>query len=484
MNAWSTAEWITKLPGGRRARQLPAAREPRQKALDDRARPRRNRKTRDEPDWQSATEGRPRQLSGRRVSAPGLPRRRDPGRRFGALAGAPLKGVVTARYLFGAPMEKRPVAWTYSRTPVFTRRRQRCATRIPASRFTFVGCCDERRRRSGTARRRRAATLDAQGTVALDLETPPSDGCPYQYTRRRRRRGRVAPAHRRPRQLRRSSGAVVRRAAAAVPVRRSERRAEHRRRRRGAGRHAGGRRARWTLIARRSAVAQRAPRRRKRLLHVGHGTQGSRGRPLHGDDRRRSGAARRFRSRRRIVYCCARRRGRAVSPGDRRGCPFYAIGAGYTAWERYDHNRIDLVPEQETYKPGDTARLMIKSPWEQATALLTVEREGIRSHIDVRAHVHAADRRPCRSRPVTSRICSSRCCWSKGGPTADTRPSDTSDPGKPSFRLGYARLNVEDASKRLSMTRQGQQGGVPAGRNRQGRRAGEGCAGRRRPRAR
>ena len=64
--------------------------------------------------------------------------------------------------------------------------------------------------------------------------------------------------------------------------------------------------------------------------------------------------------------------------------PFYALGAGYTAWERYDHNRIDLVPEQETYKPGDTARLMIKSPWEQATALLTVEREGIRSHSTVR----------------------------------------------------------------------------------------------------
>src|SRR5205809_3664655 len=58
---------------------------------------------------------------------------------------------------------------------------------------------------------------------------------------------------------------------------------------------------------------------------------------------------------------------------------FYAVGAGYTAWARYDHNRIDLVPERDTYKPGETARLMIQSPWEKATALLTVEREGIRS---------------------------------------------------------------------------------------------------------
>ena len=59
---------------------------------------------------------------------------------------------------------------------------------------------------------------------------------------------------------------------------------------------------------------------------------------------------------------------------------FYALGSGYTAWARYDHNRIDLVPERESYKPGETARLMIQSPWEHATALMTTEREGIRSH--------------------------------------------------------------------------------------------------------
>ena len=65
---------------------------------------------------------------------------------------------------------------------------------------------------------------------------------------------------------------------------------------------------------------------------------------------------------------------------DARAVSFYALGPGYTAWARYDHNRIDLVPEKKTYRPGDTARIMIKSPWEQATALLTTEREGIRTH--------------------------------------------------------------------------------------------------------
>ena len=29
---------------------------------------------------------------------------------------------------------------------------------------------------------------------------------------------------------------------------------------------------------------------------------------------------------------------------------FYALGDGYTAWQRYDHNRIDLVAERSTYQ--------------------------------------------------------------------------------------------------------------------------------------
>jgi hypothetical protein len=41
---------------------------------------------------------------------------------------------------------------------------------------------------------------------------------------------------------------------------------------------------------------------------------------------------------------------------------FYSLGTGYTAWERFDHNRINLVPEKNTYKPGDSARIMIQSP--------------------------------------------------------------------------------------------------------------------------
>ncbi len=72
---------------------------------------------------------------------------------------------------------------------------------------------------------------------------------------------------------------------------------------------------------------------------------------------------------------------------------FYGLGKGYTAWERFDHNRITIEPEKKTWKPGDKARVMIQSPWETATALMTVEREGVRRYERFDADVHAADGR-------------------------------------------------------------------------------------------
>ena len=100
----------------------------------------------------------------------------------------------------------------------------------------------------------------------------------------------------------------------------------------------------------------------------------------HAHVRPRAGAAAAPAEGRRLLQAARRGQGRRGPPGRRPQTEFYALGHGYTAWTRYDHNRIDLVPERKTYAPGDTARIMIKSPWEQATALVTTEREGIRTH--------------------------------------------------------------------------------------------------------
>jgi alpha-2-macroglobulin len=42
-----------------------------------------------------------------------------------------------------------------------------------------------------------------------------------------------------------------------------------------------------------------------------------------------------------------------------------------------DHDRIDLLPEKKSYLPGETAKLQVRMPFRFATALVSIEREGI-----------------------------------------------------------------------------------------------------------
>ncbi|HWS70858.1 MAG TPA: alpha-2-macroglobulin family protein, partial [Thermoanaerobaculia bacterium] len=128
---------------------------------------------------------------------------------------------------------------------------------------------------------------------------------------------------------------------------------------------------------------------------------------------------------------------------------FYAMGAGYTAWARYDHNRIDLVPEKKTLRPGETARILIKSPWEHATALLTTEREGVRTS----KQFALTSTQQTVSVPITEKDIPNifvSVLLVKGRTKEGIE--DASDPGKPSFRLGYTELKVEDAAKRLAVS--------------------------------
>ena len=93
---------------------------------------------------------------------------------------------------------------------------------------------------------------------------------------------------------------------------------------------------------------------------------------------------------------------------------------------------------------------MIKSPWEQATALVTTEREGVRTH----KRFALTSSQQSISVPITDADIPNVfvSVLLVKGRSKDATPDDGSDPGKPSFRLGYVELKVEDASKRLTVT--------------------------------
>ena len=55
----------------------------------------------------------------------------------------------------------------------------------------------------------------------------------------------------------------------------------------------------------------------------------------------------------------------------------YIPGDDRFVFRGHDDDRMDVLPEKPQYQPGDTARFQVRMPFSQATALVTVEREGV-----------------------------------------------------------------------------------------------------------
>jgi uncharacterized protein YfaS (alpha-2-macroglobulin family) len=56
---------------------------------------------------------------------------------------------------------------------------------------------------------------------------------------------------------------------------------------------------------------------------------------------------------------------------------FYVSGAGWVRWGSDDVDAINLTTDRQSYAPGETAKIMIRSPLEKGKYLLTLERENI-----------------------------------------------------------------------------------------------------------
>ena len=125
--------------------------------------------------------------------------------------------------------------------------------------------------------------------------------------------------------------------------------------------------------------------------------------------------------------------------------PFYATGAGYVAWQRGDDDRIELVADKETYRPGETARVMIPSPYERATALVTVEREGILSSRVLTLRGSA----PQIEVPLTEEHLPNVFVGVILLSGRTSQPDSTGDAGAPGFKVGYVGLEVDPETRHL-----------------------------------
>jgi uncharacterized protein YfaS (alpha-2-macroglobulin family) len=61
----------------------------------------------------------------------------------------------------------------------------------------------------------------------------------------------------------------------------------------------------------------------------------------------------------------------------RAGTSYWNTGAQDLWFTAGNQDRIDVIPERRSYKPGETARLQVRTPFREATALVSVEAGGI-----------------------------------------------------------------------------------------------------------
>ncbi|MBN2205851.1 MAG: hypothetical protein JW742_00465, partial [Candidatus Aminicenantes bacterium] len=144
-----------------------------------------------------------------------------------------------------------------------------------------------------------------------------------------------------------------------------------------------------------------------------------------------------------------------ASGADGRGNPavtttsLYVTGADYVPWERTDDDALELVADRESYDPGATARLLVKSPYEKAKALVTVERELILESKVLEIRGSSAEIEiPVKAAYIPNVFVSVLLIQ---GRTTEAAVSRDQDLGKPSFKLGYAELRVNPAEKRLKV---------------------------------
>lgn len=119
----------------------------------------------------------------------------------------------------------------------------------------------------------------------------------------------------------------------------------------------------------------------------------------------------------------------------------WAVGRGEAFWRMNEGVKVPLQASKKRYRPGETALLVAQAPLSGATALVTIEREGVLSH---RVQPFASSGEPF-AVPLTDKhapnvYVSVVLCRGRTG---------DGDQGRPSFGMGLVDLEVDPGEKRL-----------------------------------
>jgi uncharacterized protein YfaS (alpha-2-macroglobulin family) len=105
-----------------------------------------------------------------------------------------------------------------------------------------------------------------------------------------------------------------------------------------------------------------------------------------------------------------------------------------------DSDRIDVLPERRRYEPGETARFQVRMPFREATALVTVEREGVAdAFVTPLAGESPTIEVPVRGEHAPNVFVSVMVVRGRVG---GVQPTALVDLGRPAFKVGVAEVRV------------------------------------------
>jgi len=118
----------------------------------------------------------------------------------------------------------------------------------------------------------------------------------------------------------------------------------------------------------------------------------------------------------------------------------WVAGPGEWWFDVSNDDRMDVLPERKRYEPGESAVFQVRMPFRAATALVTVEREGV---MDVQV-VPLSGKEPVVKVPVRGNHAPNVfvSVLAVRGRVAGVQPTALVDLGKPSFKMGMAEINV------------------------------------------
>lgn len=128
----------------------------------------------------------------------------------------------------------------------------------------------------------------------------------------------------------------------------------------------------------------------------------------------------------------------------------YVLGGEYVPWAMFDDDLLELITEKEEYAPGEVAKIMIKSPYDEATALVTIERDYVIDSFVTNIKGSAAMIEvPIKSEYLPNIYVGISLI--KGRVEDESYTNDALDEGKPSFKIGYAPISVSSKEKELKV---------------------------------